>query len=74
MVGKGWRKEKAIETVQSTSVIHLPSLGSLVEGVKVVGNINTLACMNVRVRKAGDHLDGFFGPQVLFSFRFPVDK
>ena len=29
MVGKGWREGKTIETVQFTSVIHLPSLGSL---------------------------------------------
>ena len=29
MVGKGGREGKAIETVQFTSVIHLPSLGSL---------------------------------------------
>ena len=29
MVGKGWREGKAIETVQFTSVISLPSLGSL---------------------------------------------
>lgn len=72
MVGKGGEKGKQliVSTSHQLSVCLLLGACGRCQGG---GEHQHLGMHERQVGKAGDHLDGFL-TQVLFSFRFPVDK